>query len=425
MTPHYARTAGREIVPFWNRIPRFFLYPLHPTTLVLMLVVAALMSAVQPSLPGFVGLVILLAVSLKYAYYLLDHTAHGNLKPPALTRDFFLGDYSVLFKQIVILVVAGIAAAIVGKAFGMIALILFLIAAALAYPASIMVLATTNSFFRAINPAVLFDMMRSIGWAYLILSVFLIALNAGSERAMYLIGEDISPQAQVALATFFGLYFTYIMYNMMGYVIYQYHDRLGLTPMAVDESPATAIEYPGMEEVEQFIQADNFPAAVEAMKAVIRANPDDLELRIRFHRLVRLTPDTRQLTYHGQVLITRLLDARRSKDAMDVYLDCLNAEPDFRPEQKETYLPLARALRAYGKTREALALVNGLHKRFPGEDLVADNYLLAVEILVDDLHQEEKAKPILLFLGKNFQNHPLQPQILGYQMALGLAPFSA
>lgn len=414
-----SRKAG-NIAPFWERIPRFFIYPLHPVTLVLMLGVSALASLIQPTLPGLIGGAVLLAVYLKYAYYLLDHTARGHTSPPGLTSEFFLGDYSILFKQILIFIVAGVAATIVAMAFGPIAMVVFLFLAGFAYPASVMVLATTESFFRAVHPGVLFEMIRSIGWSYLILYVFLAALNIGSERALYLVDETLSPQLQIALVTFLSMYFTYIMYNMMGYVIYQYHEPLGLEPTA-DTSEDREPDYLSMDQVTHFIEEENFAAAAEELKGIIRANPDDLELRLRFHRLVKLTPDTRQLTVHGEGLITRLLDANRAREANEIYLDCLAADPEFRPERKEQYLTIGKMLRAYGKPKQALALISGFHKRFPNEPLVAEVYLLAVEILVDDLRQEDKAKPILKFLGTQFRNHPLFPQIQGYQAALGVS----
>jgi hypothetical protein len=422
-----APTSAR-LTPFWNRIPRFFLYPFQPTALVLMVVISLAIPLFAKSLLGVFVAIALLAIFIKYAYSILEHTAQGNLSPPPFSTDFLLGDYSILFKQLAIFLVIGFAFAGIGGVLGPWIAIAFLLLAMLALPASIMVLAVTQSFLRAINPGVIGEVIRAIGWPYLILYAFLFFLNIGSGAASGLFAEAISPEIQVFMLMLISMYFTFIMYNMMGYVIYQYHDELGYPVEseaefasgqgAAEASPA----YEGMDAVERFIEEENFPAAMEEMKSVLRRYPDDISLRLRFHRLVRLTDDVKQLTYHGAGLITRLLDLNRVKDAAEVYLDCAKAHKGFKPENKDEYLPIAQNLRAYGKRAEAVALANGFHRKYPADPVTPELYLLMAEMFIDDMRQEDKARPILDFLAAHYPSHPLAPRIVALRSAIEAAP---
>lgn len=409
------------ITPFWLRIPQFFLYPLKGTALI-MLATCPILLIILPKIPfGLLLSIVVAAVFIKYAYTVLEHTAHGNLQPPPLTSGYWTDDYSILFKQLFIFLLIGAATSGISSQLGSVPGMIFLLLAAFLLPASIMALATTNSLLTAINPSFLFNLVFLIGWPYLILYGFLFLLSIGKETAIYLIGNAQPTPLQIGMMIFVSMYFTYIIYHMMGYVIYQYHDRLGFSTYATTEDATTnesLISHEGMEIVERHIQNENFPAAQEELKYIIRKNPDDIDLRMRFHKLVRLSGDTKQLTYHGQGLITRLLDNNRLAAAVDVFLDCFSTDRDFRPEKASQYLTLAEALQARGKHNEALSLVNGFHKRHPGDPTIPDLYFLAARIFVENLQKDDKARPILTFLNNHYDNHPLAPKIRNYMSVL-------
>jgi hypothetical protein len=418
-------TSTARVPPFWTRIPRFFLYPFYPAALVMLFAVAFLTALLPGGFLGLLGGVLVFAVYIKYAFWILEYTAQGHLKPPSFSAEFLFGDYSVLLKQIAIYLLAGGLFIGVTQVFGVVLGIVFALLALLALPASIMVLATTESLTRAINPGVLWALIRAVGWPYLILYGFLFLLSISNEAANQFLTERAGARELAFVLTLASSYFTFIMYNMMGYVIFQYHEALGFE-LAEDADAAPGVVaapvYEGMELVERFVAEEKFAAAIEQMRSIVRSHPGDVDLLVRFHRLMRLNADAAQFDQFGPDLIQRLLDANRNKEASEVYLDCVKMDPSFKPEARDHYLPLALSLRAYDHKAQAIGLLNGFHRSYPDDPLIPELYLLVAQIFIDDLRQEGKAVPVLDFLRKRFPRHRLQPQITALREAIGETP---
>src|SRR5699024_5878617 len=100
-------------------------------------------------------LIIALALALalvKYTYAVINHTAEGHLKPPAVSVAFTGDGFSIVFLQLLVFILMGGltgAAAMLG---GPILMMLALAFVILAMPASIMVLAMERSVTAAVNP---------------------------------------------------------------------------------------------------------------------------------------------------------------------------------------------------------------------------------------------------------------------------------
>ena len=171
---------GNVITPFWERIPRFFLYPAKLDSLIY-LGVLALCSLVV--FFGIIGAILYprhLLCAAEYGYLILTHTARGNLVPPEILGPNLAEHDSLPFKQLVVFVLMGSimvsASHFGGAVFGLIT-ILFL---AFLIPASVMSLAINGEILEAVNPLGLVEIVRRIGWPYIALYVFLLLLSGSS-----------------------------------------------------------------------------------------------------------------------------------------------------------------------------------------------------------------------------------------------------
>ena len=104
--PAETLSAGSFVVPFWTRLPKFFVYPLHPKPLLLIALLS--FAAMLLSWLPFVNL-ILWGILIKYCYAVLTNTARGNLRPPDLSYDVIWQDFGQAFKQIGLFLIVGIA----------------------------------------------------------------------------------------------------------------------------------------------------------------------------------------------------------------------------------------------------------------------------------------------------------------------------
>ena len=421
-----SRRASPEtpVTPYWHCMPSFFAYPLRRPALdllgitVLLGVVPLLLDV---ALLTFACLLAMGFILAKYGYESLLGTAAGDRDPPAL-REALTGEgYLLPVKQglviVVLLTMVGIAFWLGGPFLGVPAII----GVTLLLPASVILLGMERSFRGAVNPVRLVSVAAAIGWPYLGLFGLLLCIELASATSVALAGRLMPGQSglviQSATTVFLGNYFTLMAFHLLGYVVYQYHEPLGYSAVTPeDEGPEAEL---GL--FHELMDQGQHQAAMAELQGVMDRYPEEPSLRHRLLQLARLSGDAVTLRRVGGGAIGERLRSGRAGEAADIYLDCLGACGDYRPAEAGHHEPLARELRARGRTREALALLNGLHRQYPEHPAVPAAYLLAARIFLDDAGKPEQAGRILRFLRQNYPDSPYQPEIDGLLRATGAA----
>ena len=399
-----------NIAPFWTRLPQFFLYPLHvePLLYSLLLSAATVVGMVLPLPLAFflVQLGIWLAF-IRYAYKVLDQTAQGRLHPDQYSLCHDPERNSLPYKQFAVFLVFGMLNGL-ALAVGKLLYGIVLIFTTLVTPASVMILALSRSFRSAINPAAQIGMMRAIGWPYLGLCAFLFLLFASMETMQILLLERLSPYLLLPLLTLVAMYFMLIMFNMMGYVIYQYHHLLGVK---IDDNKAAR---PGKrafaqsaDELGQLIAEGRMEEALDSAYEAQRVAPDDIGAQQRYHKLLGLAgKEERQLQHAGRYL-GLLLQKNEGAEALKLYQAMQARDAAFAPEQPGQLLLLARAARQLREYNQALTLIKGFDKRFPRHVDIPAVYLFAAQVLCENLKQDAPARQILKVLLQRYPEHPV------------------
>lgn len=406
-----------RVTPFWHRLPQFFVYPFHPRALIMLIGLTVIM-AVTGGIAPIGGILVTLVATLmatKYAFDILARTAEGRLDPPLLDAETLLRGYGVPFKQVAVYIVIGGTTAIVGKVFGVWLALGFLAAALILLPASIMTLAFTGSLVSAIDPGTLLRTVRGTGWGYAALLGCLFLLNGGSSTALQWVGTGLPPAQLMVLSTLVQFYFTFVMFNLMGYLLYQYHDRLGYEPEAVAEQSAQID--PERQTIQAFIDDGNYAAAIEELKKVLRRDQDP-DTRLWLHRVANMAGDEATLMTNAGPLIETLIDRGRIRDATDVYRSCQDHDPEARPARPTDYLPMAQMMVQAGQPQRALKLANGFHRNFPDHPDVPALYLLVARILADTGGQPEQARKVLTYIARRFPEQPEARQAESLRAAL-------
>ena len=233
--------AANLITPFWYRLRQFFIYPAYPAPLVLLLVLSALVFILR-LVPGWhhdyailfwtfprnaLLLLPLLIVFLKYAHSVMQDTAHGHLKPSSLSSDKLFENGLIVVKLFAVFFAFYMLEWAALDLLGMPGYYLAIIITALATPAAIMILAMEDNVLQALNPAMLFTVIARIGTPYFIMFVLFYLLTMAKSTLLALLQKYIDPSLSLAVYSFVTMYFYLIMFNMMGYVLYQYHEELG------------------------------------------------------------------------------------------------------------------------------------------------------------------------------------------------------
>ena len=400
-----------DIQPFWQRIPKFFLYPMHvePLLYIVFLSLATLLGFILPAPAPFDSIIVNFLVWLafvRYGYQVLDQTSRGLLTPNQHRRNNNESRTYLPYKQYAVIVIMGgictLAAALNPLLFGVL-----LVYCTLAMPASVMVLSVTESFFSALNPLSIMGMMQAIGLPYLGLCAFLFMLGTSQQILQSTLLPRISPWLFMPMVTFVGMYFTLIMFNMMGYVLYQYHHMLGLSisDRAHDKNGQTSQEDDQNAQIGRLIAAGELEEALELAYEAQRTAPDDINAHERYHKLLGMTERQDRLVSHAHRFLILLLYKQQDDKALALYQEMRLLDSKFEPEQSQQIFALAQAARRKRDFKLALALIKGFDKRIPRPREIPEVYLFAAKIFSEDLHQDAHAKPILKVLLERYPEH--------------------
>lgn len=419
------RIGARNLIPpFWRRFSRFYLYPLSKHPLVFMLAIALLtMATISIPLVGLVMLVLLFIIFFKYAYVVLERTAQGYMEAPDINSETLTEELELPFKQIFLMFALLTVNMTILDLAGSAAFYVSLMVTVFAVPASTMILATTHSFLKAFNPAVIAQFIRGIGFPYLILCGLLLLLLIALNTAVNLLGGLVPHFLTAFVVAFMTMYFFIIMFNMMGYVIYQYHEDLRYEIEVeahdqLDDHEPPADSHPELVEVEILLSEGKIDVAKERLADHIKGSPGDLEARNRYHRLLRATKDVDAMCRHANVYLSRLLMEKKAAQAVEVFLDCHKLDHAYKPADPKIRIQLAQLIKHGTHGRLALHLLNHYHKDFPNHPMIPEAYLLASKIMCENFGEDQKARQILEFVTQTYPDDPLRPEIEKYQQVI-------
>ncbi|WPG36534.1 hypothetical protein [Variovorax sp. EBFNA2] len=278
------------------------------------------------------------------------------------------------------------------------------------FPAAVLVLVQSGSFFQAMNPAHVMDAMRTIGWPYALLCFFLFLLSTGAQVAISMVLPVFDGRIVLPIVNFAFIYFGWVMASLLGYVMYQHHDAFGidLAPGAgADEgapadrrTPAQIAAQRTDAEVAQCITDGDLAAALGiAYEAQRTADTDDLAAQRRYHRVLALMPDKKDTLFdHARRFIPLLMRRDLTSDALKVFKACRAIDKAFVLDDPAMVIAMARAEWRGGDAHGTLALLSGFDKRFRGHAAIPQAYELAARALVQGLGRTDMAQPILTTL---------------------------
>jgi len=392
-----------RIAPYWSRFGEFLRYPLRLEALAACLAAGVFSVALEFFFSPLKLLmqVLLWVAVLRYAFSVLERTAYGYLDDRFMLFESLHGGRHLPYKHFVAIVagvVAGVLAAMLGGPHfgGLVGVLL-----GVCWPASIMVLAITNNLGWSLSPLRLWAVMHAIGMPYLGLVACLLLITSASGGLISLL-EPVLPAWPLWMAGgAAAAYFTLVMFRMMGYVIYQYHEPLGLQPRVTavaEEAPQDAARH-----IAALLREGRNPEALALARAEVAEQPASREANLRLHRLLLAMPDEAEaLLAHARAWLPGLIANDRSGLALEVIEALWRSAPDFRPQQGAEALALAQL--AYERRRfdTAARLLKGFDRHYPGHRDTAAAYLLAVRLLIEQRHDYDQAERLLAGLKRRF-----------------------
>ena len=416
------------VTPFWKRLHQFFLYPLKSIPALVLIFGLALLSLIfsQPGLISAAIRFVLWAVMVKYSYEALRTTAEGELAPPPLNAKVLSEDFGIVFKQIGMFIALALIFGLFIARMGPWAMLFFGIGVAVALPAMIIILAINDDLIAALNPVVFVGIMTRIGWKYLLLFFFLLLLSIAPGAFGYYFVRFMPDSLHIVLMVAAKNYYTLISYHLMGYVILQYHQRLGYQVAAdtfiASSHPAAGPPVPGgnadppeitadaglSQEIALLAQAGELDKAIGRLKerAMSDSGIEDIALSQRYISLLSMQKRTDDIQAYAHKHLDLLVGAEKKSHALKFYLNIDLKKLKAVPAAK-TLFRLAGWLNESGRFKHAVNVLSRLTRWHPNDPLIPKTYLLVAQIFNERLMAPEKAKEILDRLIQKFPDHDI------------------
>lgn len=411
MNTRSTKTAAIE--PFWLRLRKISLYPLQTSALLTILVTAA--GRPFQYYAGFiVGLVITLFISAavyKYAAEVLINTANGRMEAPeGMSSEDNVG-WTILWVAILTKVMIVVGFIVLPPAWATVAMVFVI----LGTPGAMMSAATDRNLGLALNPGTWLAIMGRLGWPYFVVAALCFAFLISEMQAASMLLPFLPEFVGYFVFWTIDHFVTIATFHLMGYLMYQYHDRLGWEVEArVDLKRPIDVDQDLLDQAEALVRDGNTSGAEEILREHIASRGASHGVHERYRKLLALRGDHAALLKHGRDYLNVLLAQDQDRKALDVIRDCLAIDAAFQPAVAEHVHRLAKKAVDLGMAQLALGIVSGFHRAFPKHADTPANYLIAARIMAEKMNQDEKAKHLLTQVRDAFPNHPLRPEVDGY-----------
>ena len=379
---------GNAVEPFWRRLKEAFQYPVNSSamTLIIGTAVLSLLATLMPFLLLLAALMGLFATGamLKYSFTCLERTAMGEMKAPDMMEAYEGGIkllFQLIFITLIMLVVVGAAAHYLGMAVaGLLGVV-----AVVSYPAILIRLAQTQSALSALNPLAALAIISAIGLPYGLLIAFIIMMMTSVAVLNEWIGTLI-PAASYFLQAVVSNYYTVVIFHLMGYMLFQYQERLGYSARIEDDDDeesqslrSDAERYQA--QIEVLLKEGEYEQMVDLYYRMFKQFPNDNQFYDKYFELLYACKKSVLMADFAGLYLDFTLRKKRYDKLTAIFKQILLVAPDYIPSTADMRLQLAKLLVQQGDNKLALKLLNGLHKQYPDSPVLVDAYQLMAGLL--------------------------------------------
>ncbi len=429
---HHLGVAS-ALPPFWSQMPRFFAYPvsvngaLFLALLALLTILSAKMFDVH-SLLIFLPIFIVGSLVIRQGLRVIEFCAQGRRRPPAIP-ELFDGNPATL-KMIGLMLAYGMAVRSLGHAgwpgVGAVVCLSALL------PASIMLLAIHGSLRAALDPIQVLQLAARTGWSYLGLIVLLIVTAQGPQKAMALVPvatllylAESSPHLLLALFVVTTAYFNMVMGAMMGYLLFQHHEDLGIAPDAAHAGTVTPSDPRALALARAvlLVRESRYDDALRHMAGTVADYPADLPMLEYHHKLLCESGGApERVVHYTERYLQALVDAQRKGRLVAALEAARRIVPQYQPNSIALRCALAEEYFIQRQFKRAIPLIGMLHKEAPTSAELPKAYFLLARIYSEGMRDDSKAVMMLDYLLQHFPGHALADEVRNYRkvvMSLG------
>ncbi len=408
------RITEDNIEPFWHRLEKAFKYPLnaHALTMIVGLSVAWLILPALP-LPGPGYLILSLVLTgaiVNYNFMCLVETSEGNFEAPPVGMAF-QGTFKVLWKLFLMFCLLAAGIHFIGSRTSPMLASVAALVVLIGLPAILIIFAHTRSVLASANPAEFLKVITQIGMPYGLLLIFLMIMMSSVGVIGQLIGHDLSV-VSLFIQSLVTSYYSIVMFHLMGYMLYQYQDRLGYSTVSDDEDslpPMNAAEV-ALAHIRIRLKEGQYDRADELFRNAIRVSRHHERIRTDYFKfLYRCERKTGMENYADDYLKFQV--SRKPTDQLGAdFKKIRQLLPSFLPKDPAVRFAIADNCYNSGDAVSAVELINGMHRLFPDYDRLVEVYQLMKTALERIPNMSAQAEKCMALIEKLQQTRPRQTE---------------
>ncbi len=449
------------MLPFWLRLPGFFLLPLAPALLLRIVLLAAVPTAATAVVVlGAVGVggwtvlavaaVLTFAAGIAAGYRIIERSAQGFLQPSQYAQADGSGTAAGALQLVVLylgLAALAFAVLIVTGGSRLLFWLSWFLLSVLVAPAAVLRLVASRSLGAALNPTGIGATVVDIGLPYFGLCALLFGievlrsyvtpalaawgtagagLSAGALAGAWA-GLGVGLLALVFLVGAAFWYFSFVQCALLGYAAYQYAERLDIVVVGPGErSNGARAAVGGMDlarrrrdaVIAKLVADGDVGVAIEQISDELRERPNDLSLHARLHKLLLREGNTARIENHTERCIDLFMRTDNVVETVPLVADVIRRNKHWQPRDAAQVVPLARAALELGQTEVAVHLIRGFDKRYPRHPELPNVYLIGALAMLQTGGATEPAAQLLEHVAVTYPEHPAAAEALRHLQRL-------
>ena len=384
--------------PFWEHLKPIFQYPITTPVMTLIILVSVIGMALSffPILGGLAA-IISAGIFVKYSFRCLEETAGGNMVPPDIS-DAYSGGLLIIVKIWLLLIAMGVGAVFLASYVG-VGLVSFLGAIVLlSIPAFLINFAMSDSILSAASPLNILRIITAVGLPYGLLIGLLMLMISSVSFLTYFVYTDWE-WLTATIMSVVSNYYMVVMFHLMGYVVFQYQERLGFSAREELglENEARSEPERIRAQISVLVKSGDYNKAQALYRRIIDRYRQDVTLQDEFFEFLVLTLRKAELKEFADDYLLFKVEKGHLDQLKRIYRQIRTLQPDFVPASGEVRYLIAQEFAAFGEYAMTVHLINGMHREHNDLPLLIKAYSLLEEAL-EGLNKQDLVESCRAFL---------------------------
>ena len=185
-----------------------------------------------------------------------------------------------------------------------------------------------------------------------------------------------------------------VVFHIMGYMLFQYQDRLGFSARLQGDVEAFSRSSEDVlsAKIDVFLKEGDYDQVVNLFYTAFNKHPDSESFYHNYFEFLYRSKNAKLMGEFATRYLKLLMKLSKFDKVNAVFKQIQQVIPGYAPQSPELRFLVAKSCRSKGDSATAIKLINGMHKLFPEYDQLVEAYEFLTDCLEDLPNMREKAE---------------------------------